>query len=241
LLTLTTLGVLIFSSATSVMANTGPSPDFPVHLYCGNVYWADYGDYTNGLLSVDYEIGNGGTVPAYNVTLHNATADPQQVFSTTIIPIWLGDLYPGDWETKTIKWFVPAGVERYMSSISICASCDGTICVDGNNGGADIKPGSCPNSINLSNHGNVAVGVFSYGQFDASTLILGSVEFAGAAANDQGLSPQDINGDGLPDVVLHFNTQDLNLQVGDVRACLSGELSTGGTFRSCDMLRIIDN
>jgi hypothetical protein len=240
LLAVIILAALFFGAAASVSADSGPSPDFPVHLLCGDVYWATLSDYNNGLLSVDYQIGNGGTVPAYNVTLHDATAT-KLVSNTTIVPIWMGDMDPGDWNTRTILWSVPTGVQRFITTLSVCSTCDGTICVDGENGGADIKPGSCPNAINLNNNGNVAVGVFSYGDFDATTLILSSVQFAGASANDAGQSPQDLNGDGLLDMVFHFDTQDLNIQVGDQRACLSADLSTGGTFRSCDMLKVISN
>src|SRR5207249_1162445 len=44
----------------------------------------------------------------------------------------------------------------------------------------DIKPEGVPNSINLGSNGNVPVAVLSTETFNAATLILSSVRFAGA-------------------------------------------------------------
>jgi hypothetical protein len=48
-----------------------------------------------------------------------------------------------------------------------------------------------------------------------------------------------VNGDGLLDVVLHFNTQDLNLQPSDTEACLSGKTLIGKGIEGCDSVRIV--
>lgn len=104
----------------------------------------------------------------------------------------------------------------------------------------DIKPGSFPNSINLKSKGNVPVAILSDPTFDATTVDPSTVVFAGASPLPIGKSPEDVNGDGLLDVVLHFKTQDLNLQPGDTQACLSGDTFSGQEFEGCDSVRIIN-
>lgn len=104
----------------------------------------------------------------------------------------------------------------------------------------DIKPGSFPNSINLKSNGNVPVAVLSSATFNAMTVNPGTVIFAGASPLSIGGSPEDVNGDGLFDLVLHFRTQNLNLQYGDKEACLTGNTYEGKKFKGCDSIRIIN-
>ncbi|MCX5885310.1 MAG: hypothetical protein NT096_05300 [Proteobacteria bacterium] len=103
----------------------------------------------------------------------------------------------------------------------------------------DIKPGSFPNSINLKSKGNVPVAILSSPTFDASTVDWGTVEFAGAPALSIGGSPEDVNSDGLLDLVLHFSTQSLNLTSGDTEACLTGKTLSGQEFKGCDSVNIV--
>ncbi len=103
----------------------------------------------------------------------------------------------------------------------------------------DIKPGSFPNSINLKSKGNVPVAVLSSPTFDATTVNRNTVVFAGVPPLPIGKSSEDVNGDGLLDLVLHFKTQDLNLQPGDTEACLSGKTLDGQDIEGCDSVRII--
>jgi hypothetical protein len=122
--------------------------------------------------------------------------------------------------------------------MSICSDCSPNICVDGINGGIDIKPGSCPNPINIGKgSAQVAVAVFSYGSFDARTLDDSTVEFAGASPVN--VAEEDKNGDGRLDMLYHFSRGDLDLQEGDSRACLSASIEGGGSFRSCDMVVVL--
>ncbi|MFO0793523.1 MAG: PQQ-binding-like beta-propeller repeat protein [Candidatus Brocadiaceae bacterium] len=103
----------------------------------------------------------------------------------------------------------------------------------------DVKPGSFLNPINLKSKGNVPVAILSSPTFDATTVDRNTVVFAGASPLPIGKSPEDVNGDGLLDVVLHFKTQDLNLQPGDTEACLSGKTLDGQDIEGCDSVRII--
>ncbi len=74
----------------------------------------------------------------------------------------------------------------------------------------DVKPGDRTNAINLNNDGTITVAVFSTATFDARTIDVASVLFAGASAFNWSL--QDVNRDGKLDLVLQFRIDDTNLR-----------------------------
>ncbi len=104
----------------------------------------------------------------------------------------------------------------------------------------DIKPGSSVNQIKLKDEGKVPVAILGDPAFDVTTVDRGTVEFAGAPPLSIGGLPEDLNGDGLLDLVLHFATQDLRLQPGDTQACLSGKTWSDQAFKGCDIVRVIE-
>lgn len=109
----------------------------------------------------------------------------------------------------------------------------------------DIKPdGDEPNSINLGSQGKVPVAILSTETFDATTVNVGSVLFAGAAVNVKRngtfhSSYEDVNGDGLLDLVLHFNTQDLNLDESSTEATIQGSTFNGRCIEGTDSVNIV--
>lgn len=104
----------------------------------------------------------------------------------------------------------------------------------------DIKPGSCPNSINLKSKGKVPVAILSTPEFYAPEVVdRGAVKFADASPLSIGKSPQDVNCDGLLDIVLHFSTQALDLEPGDTEALLTGKTLSGQEFEGSDSVRIV--
>lgn len=108
----------------------------------------------------------------------------------------------------------------------------------------NIKIGGVPNSINLGSKGNVPVAVLSTETFDATTLILSSIRFAGApirARNNGTLMAQvvDGNGDGRPDLILHFNTEALNLNTSSTEATLTGMTTNGRCVSGTDSVNIV--
>ena len=108
----------------------------------------------------------------------------------------------------------------------------------------DIKPGSDPNSINLGSNGVVPVAILSSDGFDATTVDPLTIELAGAAVRLRGkgapmASSEDVNGDGLLDMVLHVCTQGLELSEGDLEAELTGRTLEGIDVRGVDAVRIV--
>jgi hypothetical protein len=108
----------------------------------------------------------------------------------------------------------------------------------------DIKPGSFPNSINLGSKGGVPVAIFSSAEFDATTIDPLSVTLAGAGAKLKGkgtpvYSFEDVDGDGLLDMVIHVSTETLALTDGDTEAILEGVTLDGVPIQGSDSVRVV--
>jgi parallel beta-helix repeat protein len=109
----------------------------------------------------------------------------------------------------------------------------------------DIKPGSYPNTINLGSQGNIPVAIFSTSDFDTTTIDPTTVTLAGASVKlkckgTQMSSFEDVNGDGLKDIVAQVDVTALELTVGDMEAVLEGKTFDGIFIRGTDTVRIIE-
>jgi len=101
----------------------------------------------------------------------------------------------------------------------------------------DIKPGSDPNSINLKSNGRVPVAILASTAFAVDSVNPGSVLFAGAAAVHSAI--EDVNGDGSPDLILHFKTQELALTASSTEGVLTGALQNGTPITGSDTVSIV--
>ena len=111
----------------------------------------------------------------------------------------------------------------------------------------DIKPGSNTNPINLRSKGVIPVAILSTASFDATSVDPASVCFGDAEdasqrdcteAHGKG-HPEDVNGDGRLDLLLHFETQQTGIDPGDTQACLSGKTFVGVDVEGCDLITIV--
>lgn len=109
----------------------------------------------------------------------------------------------------------------------------------------DIKPGSYPNSINLGSNGKVPVAILGSADFDATTVDPYTVTLAGAEVLLKGkaqtpmASVEDVNEDGFDDLVVHVDTQALELSEEDTIAILEGETDDGTLIIGEDTVRIV--
>jgi Tol biopolymer transport system component len=108
----------------------------------------------------------------------------------------------------------------------------------------DVKPGSTRNPINLRSHGLIPVAILTTDTFDATTVDPSTVCFGDADDPEQRDCTEahsmghieDVNGDGRPDLLLHYETSETGIDPGDTQACLTGETFDGVEVEGCDAI-----
>lgn len=101
----------------------------------------------------------------------------------------------------------------------------------------DVKPGGFPNSINLKSKGVVPVAVLGSPRFGVIDVDVYQVTFAGASPQHFGY--EDVNLDGISDLIFHFPTENLQLTGASTEATLNGKLRNGMTFTGTDSVRVV--
>ena len=110
--------------------------------------------------------------------------------------------------------------------------------------GVDIKPGSYPNSINLGSNGVVPVAILSSATFDAATVdpltvTLSSSPIVLRGNGTPSASLQDVNGDGLLDLVVQVSTEALQLTSTSTSAALQARTYAGMAIAGLDDVNIV--
>lgn len=107
-----------------------------------------------------------------------------------------------------------------------------------------MKPGDAENTINLGSHGQVTAAILGALDFAAVDVAPLTVRLAGAPVilkkNGRPMaSLGDVSGDGVPDLILHFATEDLRLPPDATEAGLVGETHDGRRFQGRDAIRVV--
>ena len=113
----------------------------------------------------------------------------------------------------------------------------------------DIKPGSVTNPINPKSKGKIPVAIFSTPDFDASTQVDRDLLTFGRTGEEESLhrrgkgvpncDVEDVNDDGMLDLVCHFNLQDTDFVAGDTEGILKGLLVIGTPIEGRDAVLIV--
>jgi hypothetical protein len=110
--------------------------------------------------------------------------------------------------------------------------------------GIEIKPGSSRSPINPKSRGKIPVAILSTADFNAPLRVnVSSVTF-GHTGDEPSLAfcnstSQDVNGDGLPDLLCHFNTERTDFRSGDTEGILKGKTTEGTPIIARDTVRIV--
>ena len=106
----------------------------------------------------------------------------------------------------------------------------------------DIKPGSDPSSINPKSKGKIPVAILSTEEFDAPSQVDQDSLTFGSTGDEESLSfcnnPEDVNGDGLKDLVCHFYAQSTGFQCGNIEGTLKGVTKDGTPIVGKDSVKI---
>jgi hypothetical protein len=98
-----------------------------------------------------------------------------------------------------------------------------------------------PNSINPRSRGTLSVAILTTATFDATTINAATIRFGatGTEAAPIRVAVEDVNNDGVPDLLLQFNTQDTRIQCQTISASLTGQTFEGQNFHGSDAIQTI--
>ncbi|MCL5746582.1 MAG: hypothetical protein M1541_22070 [Acidobacteria bacterium] len=108
----------------------------------------------------------------------------------------------------------------------------------------DIKPGDGVNSINQKSHGVIPVLIYGTSTLDASKINVSTLRLSGAGVSQNSSGKYnatggDYNGDGFKDLLVHFDTDTLQLPPGATTARLDGRTLDFREIWGQDSVRIV--
>ena len=100
----------------------------------------------------------------------------------------------------------------------------------------DVEPG-----INPKSRGVTPVAILTTATFNAATVDSSTVRFGktGTEASPAQVALEDVNGDGLMDMVLHFHTQQTGIVCGTTSASLTGKTLSGQAIKGSDPVNTV--
>jgi hypothetical protein len=204
----------------------------------GSMNCASNDDQVGGTNDGQGAAANDGTYSVYELSHPlNSADDPHDVGlgagQTVGFQVWVR-LIVGSW---------PAGFgDTYFPTDLVLAAHEfGDITITPIPSAIDIKPGTSQNKIKVSSQGVIPVAILSNGTFSAPAELDPMTLTFGRTGNESSLSHygvEDVNGDGLLDLIAHFHTELTGFQPGDTVGILKGLRTDGTLFVGTDSVQI---
>lgn len=114
--------------------------------------------------------------------------------------------------------------------------------------GISIKPPAAPPvPMNPGDRGNIPVAILGSATFDASTVDVSSLRlgpgdaavFSPGNSGGSKATLEDVNGDGFPDLVVHFPSQQIQVQCGTTSLLLTGKTTSGTPIRGTEAIQAV--
>jgi hypothetical protein len=105
-----------------------------------------------------------------------------------------------------------------------------------------IRPRSEVNAINPTSHGVIPVAILGSDTFDVADVDVTTLAFGPSAAapvHNAGGHREDVNDDGLTDLISHYRIENTGVEPGDAEACITGETLDGTPFEGCDVIKAV--
>jgi len=108
----------------------------------------------------------------------------------------------------------------------------------------DIKPGSAENPVRVESRGRIPVAILSTPGFAAPSRVDRNSLTFGRTGSEPSLAfcnseAEDVNGDGLPDLICHFHAAQTGFVPGDSMGILKGRTTDGIPIKGQDSIRAL--
>jgi hypothetical protein len=161
---------------------------------------------------------------------------------------------PESWGTYSVSIYIDPGLAGQVLQFGFLATATGYqgsgIFYDNINfdlqplsAGVDVRPDDYPNPVNPYSNGVLPVALLGAADFDVADVDVTTLAFGpwGAAPRHDLTDPgtytghlQDVNMDGLMDLVGHYTIRETGIQCGNTEVTLSGQLLDGRSFEGTD-------
>ncbi|MHC4693462.1 MAG: hypothetical protein ACYS67_12035 [Planctomycetota bacterium] len=186
----------IYAYAGSTVNIHGGTIPYP---YWISVFGSPYATVT--VYGTDFQVTNGTIDPSGNWFTVNVPSQFVRLTGT------YGEYQGAPGGPIDLSFSVADGVPIYLADPPVSGPDEITI---------DIKPGSYPNAINLGSNGVIPVAILSTEDLDATTIDPDTVSLGGSGVAVRGkgnkslATQEDVNGDGLMDLVVKVETENLD-------------------------------
>lgn len=204
-----------------------------------------------------FTVGAGGTL---SFSVQASDADAGDLVTLGVIGLPAGAAFPipapSNPATATFSWTPTA--DQIGGHVIVFSATDSTglsatphsvgVEVQGISIEIDIKPGGVTNPVNPKSNGKIPVAILSTPDFEAAFLIDKESLTFGRTGDEESLhrrgkavpncDTEDVNDDGMFDLVCHFNTQDTGFQSDDAEGILRGLTIEGVPIEGRDSVEI---